>query len=139
MSATLRRSSLWLGLPLVAAALAPSPPDEAAALSANAKNRSALARESLRLLDERLKVGELSFSDPRFYTWSRRMIEAYDSRPAGDADRIAAIKSHVDRMREELHRASRAHETGRFTTLDVNEAKFRLLEAETWLAKAESK
>jgi hypothetical protein len=139
MSATLRRSALWLGLMLVTAALAPSPPGEAAGLSANAKARIALARESLTLLDEFLKVGKMNPVDPRYETWSRRLIEVYEDLPGAKAERVAAIKAHIERMRDQLNRAIQQHEMGRLTVLDVNEVRFRLLEAEAWLTKAESK
>lgn len=84
----------------------------------------------------------------RFYTWSRRWMEAEKDRSSKRSDQIAAVQAHLDRMRrlEEggiiRDLAKRANTTFGNVSLPPGEFRtsleFYRLEAESWLAKAKS-
>lgn len=140
------RDGLILGSILMVAALAPAAPDRAPRLKELARARLEVARtmyEDVELElkepgpgDQRQMIERMSSIMERLATWSRRWMEA--ERDAGDAKaaKVAAIASHVKRLKkweDDLRPVEQVWGRKLLNTL-----KFYRLEAESWLAEAES-
>ena len=104
-----------------------------------AANR-ALAREQLALIDPALAMLErlyqnssIRFTDPRFSLWARRKVETLRKTGAGKAEIVAALESYVDRLKLEEAATENEHQAARATEVDVDDVRFRRLEAEIWL------
>lgn len=71
--------------------------------------------------------------------WSRHWMDEQIALSTGEAERLAAIQAHVDRMKE-LEALLRAYaEQGRGRAMDANQGKYFRLEAEQMLAEAKAK
>jgi hypothetical protein len=127
-----RRVGLLLGICALAAVLAPAASQAPDAKKSLAQEKLALARQALQSLDQMYKNRE-PFDEARIAVWERRQVEAVRDAGTSRAEFIAALEGYVKRMRdrqqivEERQRAARAY------FVDVLEAKYRVLEAETWL------
>jgi RNA polymerase sigma factor (sigma-70 family) len=100
--------------------------------------------EEARLSEQALQLVKQAILDPQassrpsvgqVYVWSRRIAEARTGPKASPQDRLAALQSHRDRMRENVELVTELvrGEASMTTKLDLLEAKFHLVEADRWL------
>lgn len=132
------RVVLVLGFFAVAAALAPSAPDRPE-FAKYAEARIKLARETLDMLDSMRDHARASPTDSRYMIWSRRLVEAERDLPNNKAGYLAACKAHLERMKTQEQLAIAQRENAQLSMIDVNEFRFRRLEAEFWLKEAEAR
>jgi len=81
------------------------------------------------------KQGEFPDLDET-YVWSRRWMDAQQALSETRAERMAAIETHLARMREFEVIAKRLHEAREIGIQDVMACSFYVAEAELWLAEA---
>jgi hypothetical protein len=104
-----------------------------------AQEQLKLAREALRDLDLMHKGEGLSLTDPKFMLWERRKLEAIRATGAGKAELVAALENYLRQAKEHERLARLALEKGEATRVDVRDAQYRVLEAETWLNQEKSR
>ncbi len=107
-------------------------------LAHNRAERMRVAELALKSLDRRVVAGELPDSSGSLRTWSRRLAEAKSGPETPQADRLAAIKAHCDRMGLNLDRAISLAKIGQGTQLDCLEAEYQLIEALQGLLEAQA-
>ena len=114
-------------------------PPTAAAVPALAANQ-ALAREQLALIDKALALlhsfaqnARISISDASFSVWERRKLETIRKTGAGKAEIVAALEKHIDDLKQEEAIAESRRQGARGTQVEVNDVRFRRLEAEMFL------
>ncbi len=132
-----RRIGLLLGIVALVGALAPAAQQPVDPNRALAEEQLKLARQAVSHLDRLYKGGEVPLSDARFALWERRQIEATRATGAGKAEIVAALEAHLKRLKDLERYAEAAHQKGQATLADVDEAKYRVLEAEMWLNQRE--
>lgn len=99
-----------------------------------------LARLALKDLDRMRLSGESSVLDPRVAVWERRQIEALRASGAGKEELIVALKAYAKRMKDLAQVAEGIHaKSGQISRVDVNDAKYRALEAEMWVNDEKSR
>ncbi len=98
------------------------------------ERRREAARKIFRLNLERCKAGE-ALLDESLSMWSERLLAAELAMIDNPADRIAALKAHVERQREVARIATTIAESGQGRD-DV--AKYFLIDAEIQLQEATS-
>ena len=132
-----RRSLLAFGGLLVGGAPALAATPEAKGSAALAEARVKLAQDALKTVRENIGRGGFHAGerDP-LYVWSRRRFEARQELSRKKADRIAAAQEHVDEMKTVERLVSQIDQAGEGDPLSLLDAKYRRLEAETWLAQA---
>jgi len=105
-----------------------------------AKARLDLAREALKILQrtqESWEFGTQSEYDDT-YRWSLRAIEALRELGGNKADLIAALEEHRAWMSKWESVAKDRHARGTVKTLTILEVRYRVMEAESWLAEAKA-
>ena len=75
----------------------------------------------------------IRFTDPCFSLWARRKLETLRKTGAGKAEIVAALEKYIDRLKQEEAIAENEHQAARATEVDVDDVRFRRLEAEIWL------
>jgi hypothetical protein len=136
---SLRNSLLVVAVVLSAGALALSAAYSHPAPDPNTEARINLAKSALAELDERARtLIDASGSDPKYYLWSRRIIDTLRDSGAKRGDLIAALEEHLTRMKKVEAIGERETEAGLKTHVDILDAKYAVLEAEAWLEKAKS-
>jgi multidrug efflux pump subunit AcrA (membrane-fusion protein) len=75
----------------------------------------------------------------KVYLWSRRWMETERDVSDKAPGRVAAVGSHLDRMKKLRKAAEARYQIGQAGQVDVLGADFYLAEAELWLARAEAK
>jgi outer membrane protein TolC len=95
------------------------------------------AREAYRLAQVYYRDGRGDVET--VYRWSRRWLEAEQAGGGGKDQNLAALKGHLERMKELQKQAEARWRTGLVTSLDTTATKFYLAEAEDWLAQAKEK
>jgi hypothetical protein len=73
-----------------------------------------------------------------WHDWSVRWMQAEQDLGGTKADRIAAVKRHLDRMRIWRERVEKAVKEGNEPIFAATAAEFFVLEAEDWLAAAKT-
>lgn len=101
-----------------------------------AAERLAVAKEGFSLAMESVVAG-VSRLDV-VSGWSRRWAEAALAAEPNPADRIAALREHLARMKQIEDRAQAMHEAGLMNRLDLLSARHARIEAELWLAHEEA-
>ncbi|WP_165225307.1 RNA polymerase sigma factor [Aquisphaera insulae] len=119
------------------AALSP-PPTVASAPDLNA-NR-ALARKQLALIDETLAMlhqlarnARISPSAAPFSVWERRKLDTLRRAGASKPEMVAELEKLIKSLKEQEAIAVAMHQGARATEVDVNDVRFRIMEAETLL------
>jgi len=77
--------------------------------------------------------------DEKVCIWSRRWLQAQLAITRKPADAITAYKDHLNRTKEVEGIAKIQYKEGKITILVVTTAQFYRVQAEIWLAKAQSK
>ena len=96
------------------------------------RQRLELARRGFKLAHEYWLSNVTKMSEAGVAVWSRRIAEA--ELVADDKKtKLEIVAAHRDRMRELAERTKAAHDNGLMRLLDVTEAEYQLLEAESWL------
>jgi outer membrane protein TolC len=124
---------MLLGIAALAATLASAGSQAPDPKNSLAQEQLGLARQALSDLDRMVKGGEVSSYDPRFGVWDRRQVEAVRDAGANRAEFLAALEGYMKRLRDRQRLVEEAFRQGQASRLDVHEAKYRVLEAETWL------
>ena len=105
-----------------------------------AKARLDLARQAMKILrrtQESWDFGTQSEYDDT-YRWSLRAIEALRELGGNKADLIAALEEHRAWMSKWEGVARDRHARGTVKTLTLLEVRYRVMEAESWLAEAKA-
>jgi hypothetical protein len=139
---------LTLGLILVFGALSAAPPDEPAGLKENAEARLKLARKVYAEAEEMLTAPPPDAKVPpplmegidRLSSWSRKWAEAEQDAADTKGKRVAAVQSHVDRMKkwEGVVKDLVGGGAGRAAAIDADLLEFDRLEAEAWLMRTKA-
>jgi len=121
-------------------------PEQAAAPAAKvpvapkelAKDQAAVARRALEVLRNQLRnsAGEPTHTIAEMQRWRRRMVKA--TRAAGDKpETIKVLKEYVATAKEIVDFTNTRLNEGfkGLSDVDVDEARYRLLEAQRWLAE----
>jgi hypothetical protein len=116
-----------------------APLPAAAAVPALAANQ-ALAREQLALIDNALAVLHQQYQSARagityasFSVWERRRLETIRKTGAGKAEIVAALEEYINTLKQEEEAAEAMVQNGRGTQVSVYDARFRRMEAESFL------
>ena len=120
-----------------AAASAPPPPASTEPVVPVTLSRARVdaARKTYAVLASDYRLGWLPWSEP-VYRWSRRWLDAERDLASRDEERLAAVKAHLQRMRD-LDRITQARFRRQDTTVDESTAaQYFRLEAEVWLYQA---
>lgn len=127
---------LILGLFAVAAAFAPSasaPID----FARNANARIKLAKDVLDRLDTMRDQARVGPTDLRYSLWWRRLLDAERDLPDNKNGYIAACKNYLERMKMQESNAELLNKHGDLSLIELDEFRYRRLEAESWLQAAE--
>jgi hypothetical protein len=121
-------------------------PEQAAALAAKApatpkelaKDQVAVARRALEVLRTQLRnsTGEPTHTIAEIQRWRRRMVKA--TRAAGDKpETIKVLKEYMVTAKEIVEFTNTRLKEGfkGLSDVDVDEARYRLIEAQRWLAE----
>ena len=137
----LRRGlALALGLALAALSTAPAPRDQGKAQDKPAR-RSPLAEARLkaasRQFDEVWTFYRQSRTDsfPVYY-WSRLVLDSEQDLSDARADRVAALRAHLDRMKKLEILVKKVRRLGFGFSIDVGATEYYRVEAERWIEKA---
>ena len=98
-----------------------------------AREQLALIDQSLAMLDRLYQNSTIRFTDPRFSVWARRKVETLRKIEARKAEIVAALESYINRLKQEEAVTENDHRAGRATEVDIQDVRFRRLEAEIWL------
>jgi hypothetical protein len=98
-----------------------------------AEARLKLAREAFAVIKWAKKDGGDSGGNP--YLWSLRLMEAELDVSGNKAGRIAAVQSHLDRVKEWEADTARLFRGGEVSVIAYMEIQWKRLEAESLLAK----
>ena len=111
----------------------------AAAEPAMAANR-AIAREQLALIDKALAAlhkraqnAQISFSEPSFSLWGRRLLETLSKAGAGKAEIVAALEKYFNSLKEAEAMAKARLQLAQGSQVEVYDVQFRRMQAEIWL------
>ncbi len=125
-------------LALAALSTAPAPPRAAGgepALPANlAKVRYEAALQQYELMWAYFQQNRTDSSE--VYFWSRLVLAARTDLGGAPADRVAALKDHLERMKKLENLITRIRRLGFGLSSDVGATRYFRLEAEYWLAGA---
>jgi len=142
--------TLVLGSALLPTRAQPAGPDEVAKAaepepeaikprSDLAHERIQVARKALEVLEDQQRNGIIPPSDPRIDLWRRRLVETLRE-PGGDrAELIAALQDYRNQLKSEEAFMQEQVDRGQKTIADQLEARYRVLEAETWLVEAKAR
>ena len=136
-----RQRILQLMLPCVilvglgVAASAPADPEDARSL---AEQRLKVAQEANDAIKAMRKTGEIA-GPQQVYRWSRRLMEAEVAMSEKKADRIAAINGYLLRVKRMEELAKQGYDQGEVGYLELLDAKWRVLEAESLLSQAKAR
>ena len=102
-----------------------------------AEERVSAARNAYEAVWARFKPFDLSKGDGEdVYRWSRRWMEAERKMAKSEAERVAAVQGHADRMKK-LEQEVQMYARGTIPFQQLAAAQFYRAEAELWL-KAEN-
>jgi outer membrane protein TolC len=122
-----------LAIVALAGALAPAAPQPPDPNKALAKEQVKLARQALQDLDLMHKSGEVALWDPKFALWERRQVEAIRAAGATHAEFVEALEAYVKRLKQLERLMELGLQKDQLSRLDLDDAKYRVLEAEMWL------
>jgi hypothetical protein len=124
---------------LTAAASVSAQPDaeQAKALAKLAKTRLEAARKTYQIFWQNYREGQRS-SDDLLYRWSLRWLEAERRLSDQQADQVAALKGHYERMVDLERIVRKVHQAGQGTVNELSAAEFYRTEAELWLLEAKT-
>ena len=129
----LRRAPL-LGLTLAAVSIAPAPPDAPRKPSALAEARYEAA---VKQFDEVWRYYREDRTESFLtYYWSKIVLEAQQDLSDAEADRVAALEAHLDRMKRLKALVLKVRKLGFGYSTDVGATAYYRLEAELWLEEA---
>ena len=137
MSHPQRRPGPILGLILVGLSFAPAPPGEATRRSALAEARSKAALKQFEEVWTYYRQARTE-SFP-VYLWSRLVLDSEQDSSDKQADRIAALEAHLDRMKKLEALVKKVRRLGFGFSTDVGATEYYRLEAEHWLERAKSR
>ena len=127
---------LFLGLALAAFSVAPAPPQTPPKPSPLAEARY---KAAVRQYEETWKYYQQSrTSSFMVYYWSRLVLDSQQDLSDAKADRIAALKAHVDRIKQLEGLILRVRKLGFIYSTDVKSTSYYRLEADWWLEKAQA-
>jgi hypothetical protein len=96
-----------------------------------------VAREGYTAYLEEVEVGKIIPSEEMF-RWSRRWLDAQRTLSDKKADQVAAFKAHCDRMKEMEKRLKGFFDAGKIGVKDYKAGQYRYVQAQIWLARAQS-
>lgn len=103
--------------------------------------RLKVAREALDNLNRRVRAGLLSAGDGSIVDWWNRIAETHRDMEGGDPEEVLAdLRSYIDASRRAQAVFEERLASGQIQNRDtVFKARYRVLEAESWLAEAQQK
>jgi hypothetical protein len=136
MSHPKRRPGLILGFILVGLSFAPAPPEKAPRRSALAEARY---KAALKQFEEVWTYYRQARTDSfPVYLWSRLTLDSERDLSDKQADRIAALEAHLDRMQKLEALVKKVRRLGFGFSTDVGATEYYRLEAEHWLERTKS-
>jgi hypothetical protein len=134
-----RNVGLFLAVGALVAALAPAASQAPDPTKALAREQLGLAKQALSDLDRMYKDGMVGPSDPSFAMWKRRQVEAVRDSGASRAEFVSALEAYVKHLKDRERIVEGAYRAGQVSRVDVHDAKYRVLEAEMWLAQEKAR
>jgi outer membrane protein TolC len=119
---------------LAAAASAPADPEDRQSV---AKQRLQVAQEANDAIKAMRRARE-NVSSEEVYRWSGRLMEAQMAMSEKKADQIAAINAYLSKVKEMAKLAKQGYEQGELGYLQLLDAKWHVLEAESLLSQAKA-
>jgi hypothetical protein len=101
-----------------------------------ASQRVTTAEEALKAITVLARGGELPFD--QVYVWERRLADARYESAIDHEGMVGAVSTYRDHMKQWVERHNQEVAAGRAGSLGVLEAKYRLAEAEEWLARVQA-
>jgi len=136
-----KRTALTLGLLLIAASIAPAPPlpDPAPAPDLTAM-LEARHRAALDQFEETWVYYKQARTDAYpVYVWSRFVLEVEFDKSDKKPDHLSSLEAHLDRMKDLEALVRKVRRLGFGQAIEVGATKYYRIEAEYWLADAQSK
>ncbi len=121
-----------LGSRLSAAGANPSAVYDEAALR---KTELEEARKTYEMNLQRFRAATGGVTPEDLYRWSRRWLEAQLDSVGNKQERTAALRGHLERMRDLEKRTESLAKAGQGTTADASAGKYYRTQAELWLAR----
>ena len=133
MSLARCRSGIMLaGVSLAAISFAPAPPADDNPLAALANARLEAARKQY---DETWAYFKQARIDSyQVYVWSRLILDSEGEMAEKQAERVAALESHLERMKKLEALIVKVRRIGFGLSYDVGASQYYRLEAEFWVA-----
>jgi hypothetical protein len=100
-----------------------------------ALDRIEVARQAFKAIEQRHSHG-IPVSDEDYHKWSLRLLEAKRATSQTNAEEIAAMQAHCDRMKELRERALKLYQNGQMDMLQYLDTVYWSTEATGWLQKA---
>jgi hypothetical protein len=97
------------------------------------------ARKTYELDLARLKGGSGGVPPEDLYRWSRRWVKAQLDLAGTKEERLAALRDHVERMKDLEKMTKALADTGQGSTADATAGRFYRAQAELWLTRARAK
>lgn len=116
----------------------------AASAPADLENPRSLAKQRLQVAQEAnnaiktMRKNRENASAEQVYRWSRRLMEAEMEMSEKKADQIAAVNAYLLRMKEIEKLAKEGYQQGEVGYLELVDAKWYVLEAESLLSRAKA-
>lgn len=104
-----------------------------------AKQQVAIANQALRELEQLQKIGAIGKLDDTLDVWWRRLIESLRNGGGDEAALTQALKDYVEHTKANLRDTEAFRKTGQTSQMQLYDAKYQALEAESWLAEAQEK
>jgi hypothetical protein len=101
------------------------------------KKKVELASEGLKAAQQEFLAGRSTGED--LYEWSKRYLDAQRELNSTRADHEAALKAHLERMKEYEMIFQAKYQAGRLSFKDVCHAQLVRVEAELWLVRHKGK
>jgi hypothetical protein len=104
------------------------------AATSRSEARMRMALRGLNSIKQRIANGKgILNRDAWIHLWARRLLIAELDRSSGQADRVAAFEEYLVRMKDLEERSIAHYGERRISDLELMDAEFHRLEAESWL------